>query len=561
MSKLLKSIEKKIEIDKEIINVLPKTGIKQIKDLKKKIETMLDKYNKMDASIIKEMNRRYDNITSIKENPEIAVVKKQILEWNNLGLSDDAQNAFEKMGLDKLLYNLNGYYKKDLGTINKDIIRCVKKFKEVGIQLTKKDFNISEYVSEYMSVLLEEASKGVTNSEIIKNAFEKVYWKCSDLIPHIIVNIRQIYDKHEEEIELFYKNKTEKILSELNLTKEQLEAKKQELVEKLDSLVNLDGRNILDSFFNNTYSVSDYKRENYDKTYEKIISKNPDELTKEEKADMDINISDLHNNLVEYVNYLEFKFLIDEILKLREEKLKEVAKEQEEKANANKKDKKGKKDKNGKNTQKSEYETLKLEIKTLFDDIEKINGTHVEEKPKFGFFKKKEEQIINKNDPAKILERDKKILSIKDLYAKIDICRQKEVIFANVNDTSKLLDLLRLASYNYGFLARTIIKQYPDIIENDIHSMIERIRKFVRLYNFSVINNINMLEKKDISIVIKDKYKLLGMALTKENFSEAGIDELIKDIQLIKSYNDIVRSNILLEDIQYVINAKEILKR
>ena len=70
-----------------------------------------------------------------------------------------------------------------------------------------------------------------------------------------------------------------------------------------------------------------------------------------------------------------------------------------------------------------------------------------------------------------------------------------------------------------------------------------------------------MLEKKDISIVIKDKYKLLGMALTKENFSEAGIDELIKDIQLIKSYNDIVRSNILLEDIQYVINAKEILKR
>ena len=159
MSKLLKSIEKKIEIDKEIINVLPKTGIKQIKDLKKKIETMLDKYNKMDASIIKEMNRRYDNITSIKENPEIAVVKKQILEWNNLGLSDDAQNAFEKMGLDKLLYNLNGYYKKDLGTINKDIIRCVKKFKEVGIQLTKKDFNISEYVSEYMSVLLEEVKE------------------------------------------------------------------------------------------------------------------------------------------------------------------------------------------------------------------------------------------------------------------------------------------------------------------------------------------------------------------------------------------------------------------
>ncbi len=552
MSKLLKSIERQIDIDKEIINVLPKAGIKQIKELQKKLKSMLEKYNKMNESVKKEMIRRYNNITGIKENEEIAKTKKHILELENLGLSDSGPSSFQKMQLDKLLYNINGYYKKDLSTINLEILKCVKKFRDVGIKITKNDFNISEYVNEYMSVLLDELVKGSVNSDRVKEAFDKVYWKCSDLIPHIIVNIRQIYNQHEAEIDIFYKNKNEQLLNQLHLTQEQVHIKKQETVKLLNSLESVDGKNILNNFFNNNYSISDYKDENYKKIYENLISRELSSLTEEEKKSMDLNIQNLNNNLVEYTNYLEFKFLIDEILKLRDERIKELQKEEE-----NKKNKKDKKDKNSKKN-KTELESLEQEIKTLTEDILKINSSMEPQKAKFSIFKKKEEV---KNDTAKILDRDKKIMAIKELYVKLDNCKLKETIVNNIDDTSKLIDVLRFASYDYGFLARSIIKKIPDILEKDIHIMIDRIRRFVSLYDFSVINNINISEKKDISIVIKDKYKLFGMTLTKENFSEDNIEELIKQIQIVKVYNDIQKSNILLDDIRYVINAREILKK
>ncbi len=554
MSMLLKSIEKKINIDKEVIGVLPKTGIKQLRSIKKKVENLIEKYDKINNSVVKEMNKRYDSIITIKENSEIESVKKQIIELDNLGISSNVPSSFEKMGLDKIVYNLNGYYKKDLKTINKEIIKCIKKFKEVGVPITKKDFNISEYVTEYMNVLFEEASKGDLESERIKSTFDKVYWKCSDIIPHIIVNIRQFFGIHEEEIDMYYKNRTEKVLASLNLTYEEVYNKKQELVKKMNSLISLDGKNILDSFLNNTYNVSDYKTDNYEKIYEKIISKPVSELLPKEKKDMDSNVENLHYNLIEYYNYLEFKFLIDEILKLREEKRAEIKKEEEEKKNKSK-------DKKNKNKNKSEYETVKEEIKQLNEEIEKLNLSGKSENTKFSLFKKKQQKDIDSNNDEKILERNKKIMQVKELYAKFDNCRLKESVIQNIGDTTTLLEVLRIASYYYGFLARCIIKKFPTIVENEIHDMIARIKKFVRLNYFSVINHIIIAEKKDISIVIKDKYKLFGMTLTKDNFSEANLEELMKDIQIIKVYNDIIKSNILIDDVRYIINAKEILKR
>ena len=73
---------------------------------------------------------------------------------------------------------------------------------------------MSEYSKEYMEVLLEEAYNGNINSEKIKDAFEKVYCKCSEVVSHLYVNIRHIYDIHEEHIRKFYANKSEEILKE-----------------------------------------------------------------------------------------------------------------------------------------------------------------------------------------------------------------------------------------------------------------------------------------------------------------------------------------------------------
>lgn len=540
MSNIVRELEEQIDIDKEVIDGAPKTGVKQIRELRKTLEEMKERYEAINNAALDEMLMRYNRIDSIESNPEIAKVSEEIFSLDRLVLSESGHTSFEKMQLDRLTYNINGYYKKNLTIINKDIIECVLRFKEVGIELSGKDFTISEYANEYMTVLLEEYKNGGDiNSERVKDTFENVYWKSSDLIAHVLVNLRQIYDLHEPAIDRFYKAKTEEVLRSMNVTQKQVLNKKDELIRKLDALKSVDGRIILDSFLDNTYSIGDYRKDTYEGLYEDFVSKKMDFLSEEEKADMDSNFKKLNNNLVEYFNFLDYKFLSDEILHLRLLRLKEIEKEKEDKKN-----------------KKTAYDLVKLEIAKVAGEIKKLNASLGQEKKGF-FFKK----AAPKNDTAIILERDNKVLELKDLYFKLDDAKLKDKIVKNIDETSKVLDVFKIASYYYGFLARAIIRKYPDIVEEDIFKMITKFRKFVRLYRFSVINNININEKKDIAVVIKDKYKLLGLTISKENFEEANLEDLMKKTQIIDYYNDIAKSNIPLEDIQYVMNAKPILKK
>lgn len=568
MSSLIKELEEQIEIDKEVIDVLPKKGVKQIREFKKSLEEIMKRYETINDYALAEMNSRYDRINSIKTNEEIGKVSENIYELDNLVLSEKGQNSFERMQLDKLTYKINGYYKKNLIIINQDIMACVNKFKEVGIKLTGKDFNLSEYVNEYMTVLLEEAEKGDINSDRVKDTFEKVYWKSSDLIVHILVNIRYIYDINEVAIDKFYKNKTEEVLKSLKVTEKQVQEKKEELVKQLNSLKSVDGRLILDSFMNGVHSIGDYRQDTYTNIYENLISKKIADLSPEEKKTMDDNFKKLNNNLSEYTNYLEFKFIIDEVLQLKTLREKENAGTADNTDNKNdKKDKKDKKNKKDRKSKKSEKtltssEVVKNNIKKSFTDIKKLNSEISDGKPQkrcfLSFLKKK---ALPKNNKAVVLERDNKVLELKELYFKLDNCNLKDKIVENISDTSKIYDVFKIASYDYGFLARTIIKKYKDIVEDDIDKMIERFIKFIRLYSFSVLNNVNVYEKKEIAIVIKDKHKLLGLEISKDHFLEANLDDFAKQTKIIDYYNDIQKSNIPLEDIQFIMNSRAVLKK
>lgn len=547
MNNLVKSLDEQIEIDKEVIELSPKSGVKQIREFKKKLEEMIELYTAINESAMEEIKARYERIDSITMNEEITKVSENIYKLDNLVLSEKGKTSFERMNFDRLTYRINGYYKKNLSIINQDIMACINKFKEVGIKLTGKDFQISEYANEYMTVLLEEDEKGDINSDRVKDAFEKVYWKSSDLIIHILVNIRQLYDSNELAIDKYYKNKTEEVLRTLGVTERQVQDKKDELIRKLNALRSVDGRIILDSFIDGRYSIGDYRKDTYANIYENLTSKSISELSDEQKRIMDENLKKLDNNLSEYTNFLEFKFIFDETLNLKKLREKENA------ANPNVK---------GKGKVLSNTQLIKNDITKMSTEIKKINDEIREPKTKkfsiLSLFKKK--ALPRKSAGELVLERDNKILELKELYIKLDDSKLKDQINEHITDTSKIYDVFRIASYDYSFLAKTIIKKYKDIVEEDINKMIERFIIFIRLSHFSVLNNINISEKKDIAVVIKDKHKLLGVEISKEHFADANFDEFVKQVQIIDYYNDIERSNIPLEDIQFIINARAVLK-
>ena len=61
--------------------------------------------------------------------------------------------------------------------------------------------------------------------------------------------------------------------------------------------------------------------------YVELISKNVDELSEKEKAEIDESIEKLNGNLNEYFKFTEYKFLSDGVLTIREKELERLERE------------------------------------------------------------------------------------------------------------------------------------------------------------------------------------------------------------------------------------------
>ena len=539
MKELVENIEKQITTDKEVISVLPRNGIKAIKTLLKTISEMTEKYENLNEKLLNEIESRYTELTTVEENTEIPQLEQEILKYDMAEKNTDTRSSFEKMGLDRVVYNVNGYYKSNLERLNKELIFSVKQFEKVGIKLTAEDFCISEYAKKYMEVLLREAYEGDINSEAVKNTFEKVYWQCSEVVSHLYVNIRNIYDRYENQIDRFYNEKAQEILKGLSLTVEGVEEKKAELIKQKNQIEETDNKNILDKFYTGSLNINDYKEDNYKRIYTELTDKDVTKLSETEKKEIDENIDKLNTNLTEYAKYLEYKFLVEEVLQTRQELLKN--------AEANK----------DKKVKKTQYELIQEEIRKLQAEIFKLNSKI--EKPSKGFFERKKAE--DKKDSIAILQRNNLVLNLKKTYMQLDEEMIKQKILQNLDETSSLYDVIKFASSYYGYMAKVMIKNNEDITDKEIGEKAEKIRKFVNFSNFTVINHVNISDTKELSIIIKDKYKLLGMQISKENFEEDSIEDLIRKVKIINNYNNIQKSKFSIKDLEYIMNVKEMLKK
>ena len=137
----------------------------------------------------------------------------------------------------------------------------------------------------------------------------------------------------------------------------------------------------------------------------------------------------------------------------------------------------------------------------------------------------------------------------------------KQKIVQNIDDTSSLLDVLKLACNYYSFMAKSMIKRNEEITDKEISETISKIRDFINYSNFTVINYVKISDTKDLSVIIKDKYKLFGMQVSKENFQEDNIEDLMKKVKIINNYNNIKKSKFSIEDLEFITATKEMQKK
>ena len=156
MIDILDELEKYISNNKEVLSVMPVNTKKNKSKYVETVEELEAKALKIKDIIWGEINKRYNRIISVGENPKVDELEKQISEIGNIEMFNELNTPYEKLGFNKINHSLGSFFEGDLNLVNENIKTFLDTFKEYGIILTEEDFNYSSYINEYMKTFLVE---------------------------------------------------------------------------------------------------------------------------------------------------------------------------------------------------------------------------------------------------------------------------------------------------------------------------------------------------------------------------------------------------------------------
>ena len=522
-SKKIEEIISGIDANKEILSTMPRNNEKNKIKYLEKIKELQKEYEKYEEEILNIFNKRFYESTDIEINKEIDTLKSRLNTIENvIFLLSDEKTSYEKMELDRHIYKLGKYYKGNLEDVNKQISVCIKKFSDVGIELSVSDFNYSIYVKEYMETFFEELKQENINSKKMKSKFEEIYWKCPDIILHIELNFRNIYLNKENVIDKYFEKEKNELLkkwdkSSKDIRNSYLDLKRQKL-EKMS----IDKKILLDNFLNGKLNTKNFTKDKIKSNYLKIL---PQEIAGQvdENEEIIANITKFLNSLYEYRNYMNFKFIVDD--------MKEFYKE--------------------KDKYKKVYIDTKKKIDVLEKKLQKINKK-LKGKKLFGGKKENTKQTSEQNQI---------INDIKEAYKELDLNKFYQKISSDLTDNSTIYDCLNLASGYYNYLISCMIKNEKSITQDEMDSKIAELREFLNSPYNTIINNITILEDKDIALIIKDRYKLLNFIVEKEDLALGNVDSLISLLEDIETGINLKKADLEIDEIEQLSELKKLIKK
>ena len=486
------------EIIKGTLNTLPKNNERNKKKYLNFVKEVMDKYNHSQQKVLTEIKTRYDNINNFEENKDIVKKRDEIASFEKIKFLNPYKTSYSKMGLDKLLYNLDHFYKQNLDQVNDDICTCLELFKKVGIK--KIDFNYSPYALEYINVLETEKDK-----KIIHKKFENIYWKCSDIILHIELNLKSIFLKNEKLIDKYYQKEIKNYLQ--NKTLEQVIKEHCYKKEELEKTIYNDKKFIVDNFIQGKINIKDFKNLNINSLYEKFKLKDvQNEIVYK-------NVLKLLYSLKELKGYLKYQYIIDDI----KSKIKEKEK------------------------YKGQYEKKYKEIITLEKKLKKFNTKKI-----FG----------KRKDNISLIKINSVISELDEKYKDLETFRFNKLIY-NLSEDKTLYDALLIAISNYNYLINVMKENNVDI--EKIDQIINGIKEIIYNSHLTILNNISLVEEKNILFMISDRYALSSLNIEYDNLkNESDIDILLSDCYKILLFEKLKEKNLKIDDIEFIINVKKI---
>src|SRR5574344_756768 len=416
----------------ENIKILPhKTKADKVKYLNY-LDENISSYTNLSNDVYFELVKRYHLICSTKENAKIKELMNQELDVKSIRLLDKNIDIYDAIEFDILFYKLSKYYKDDLDNANRIILEIIRIFKKYGTNLKIEDFNYTNYVNEYMKVLLSNYN----NKTLIHNTFYSIYWKCPNLFKEIEMNFKYLFLKNKKVLILNVRkinNNTTNILNKYFTNKNELR-----------SIIKKDYAYYVNNFLNKNFNINDFKDTNIIKIKQSLLENDNDNYD---------NLLKLSDNLNEYNLYLKYKYIIDnmnELIKSKESY-------------------KGLKDAKLKEIKKMEAQ--------LFKDNKKINN--------HGLFK------ISENKKVNIITMEEELIkNIIVLYDELNDLLIKDNIFSNVNNASTIKDLLFIASNNYFYFVKLLKEQDDKVTIETINNKLQELRNDLLTININILNNV-----------------------------------------------------------------------
>lgn len=532
MNDILVEFEKYISSNKDVLSVLPINTKKNRRKYVEKVEEFEDTALKIKKVIWNEIQDRYEKILDVIENPQIAELRKSIDSIEDINLLNELNTPYEKLEFDKIIHNLDCFFEGNLDFVNQNIKLFIDKFKNLGIELTENDFNYSQYTNEYMKVFFEEIEDGSITTDRLKKSFEKIYWKCPDIVTHIEVNLRYIYYQNSKKIEKEVNERNAQILAKMGQDKNGLVRKYFELNKDLLVLQRTDSKELMDKFINDQWKIKDFGDKEMSVLYERLSAKNYFESTEEEQEEINDNFVKLLNTLHEYEAYIKYKYIIDDLKKKYQ----------------NKDNFKDSYDKKNKELRKKEQELLK-ENKQNKKNIKRCKS------PFFIFVRKKLERKIYEFP----VSSNTHIKEIKSMYKELDeeIVNSRIAEFVDDNCTIKYMFKIAISFYTYAY--KLIEENYKDDdveVAQELQGLIDFIDQPYKV----MLNNIKLAEEPEITSIISNRYKILNINVEQEDLEE-NLEGIIDDVEKIVDYYNIKKSNLDMENIAFIEKVKPMIAK
>ena len=504
---MIDEIKKKIAADNKVLDVLPQNSSNNRKKYKEQVETMKADYLGKQKEVLNFIKNK-NSLLSQKYNlpHENKLEKAIVLLGKRLNYFNPHQTPYEILGLDKLFYDLYKYYDNDLSFYNNNVNKILDIFEQADIILTKKDFYFSNSAEEYMEVLLNERKNGNCNSGLVKETFERLFWKSHNMMRYILLNFKYLYFSNEKKFEAYVTKARKLILSEYNNNYDVLLNKYRELVTQSNENYLHNAGVFYEKFINNEINASDYEKDKIDK----LISEYMDNSITNKK---DI-FAKLYASITEEKFIYQNRLVLDEVDKIYQEK--------------------------------DNYKNLVSDVnKEINGLIKNISKKRKKLKSK-GLFKPKNPNLLKK-------EVEDSLNELSDKYELLEENRYKEKIASFVNPSIKDYYLI---GKSYLFM-----KKICEDKEIDVDETIKEIDK--NLYNpyNALIENIKYKNLEKLNLIVFDKYRLLGLMLTVDSFTVDNLDSFIKAIGNIIIYYSLEDLKVDIDEIDFILDSDEIIKK